>query len=159
MPFTEGALVSSIVDEAGKDELTNQLMAQELELDEDNNVPTNPIFWSAGSIVVTVLNCAQKVITPVLCISSHLGNRFGLTLGANPRAVINKQEDLIPNAVTFAKNAGTVANHNKDYISTVLLTQKQMMKVVPIRPDQVNYSSAAAAVHLAYELSPKSSKY
>jgi hypothetical protein len=53
--------------------------------------------------------------------------------------VIIKQEDLIANTVTFAKNAGTVANHNKDYISTVLLTQKQMMKVVPIRPDQVNY--------------------
>jgi hypothetical protein len=38
MTFTKGALVLSIIDEVRKDDLTNQLISQELELDEDNKI-------------------------------------------------------------------------------------------------------------------------
>jgi hypothetical protein len=36
------------------------------------------------------------------------------------------------------KNANSIANRDKDYISTVLQTQKHMLSVVPLRPDQLD---------------------
>jgi hypothetical protein len=60
---------------------------------------------------------------------------YGITIETVPRAVIINQEDLIGSNALFAKSANAVANRDKDYISTVLQTQKQMIKVVLIRPD------------------------
>jgi hypothetical protein len=137
MVFIEEALVKAVIAEAKKDPPACQLLEQNLTLDTDHNVPPSPLFWSAGSIVAAVLNCAQKVVTPILCIGAYQGNRFGVTLEAVPRAIIVTQDDVTPKEVKLAKNAGTLANRTKDYIASILRTTKQMMNVVPLRPDQV----------------------
>ena len=137
MTFVEGAFKDAVLNEARRDENNGQLLKQELQLDEVNNLPINPVFWSAGSIVAAVLNCAPKVVTPIMCVGAYQGNRYGITIETVPRAVIINHEDLIGGNALFAKNANAVANRDKDYILTVLQTQKQMIKVVPIRPDHL----------------------
>ena len=137
MTFVEGAFKDAVLNEARRDENNGLLLKQELQLDAVNNLPINPVFWSAGSIVAAVLNCAPKVVTPIMCVGAYQGNRYGITIETVPRAVIINHEDLIGGNALFAKNANAVANRDKDYILTVLQTQKQMIKVVPIRPDHL----------------------
>jgi hypothetical protein len=72
-----------------------------------------------------------------MCVGAHQGNRYSITIETVPRAVIINHEDLIGSNALFAKNANTIVNRDKDYVRTVLQTQKQMIKVVPIRPDQI----------------------
>jgi hypothetical protein len=72
-----------------------------------------------------------------MCVGAHQGNWYGIPIKTVPRAVIINHEDLIGSNALFAKKANTIVNRDKDYISTVLQTQKQMIKVVPIRPDQI----------------------
>jgi hypothetical protein len=72
-----------------------------------------------------------------MCVGAHQGKRYGITIETVPRAVIINHEDLIGSNALFAKNANAIINRDKDYIRTVLQTQKQMIKVVPIRPDQI----------------------
>ena len=136
MTFTEGALKEAVLNEARKDD-NGQLITQEITLDAVHNLPVTPVFWSAGSIVATILHCAPKVVTPIMCVGAYQGNRYGITLEHVPRAVIISHEDLITGNAQFAKTANAVANRNKDYITTVLQTQRQMIKVVPLRPDQI----------------------
>jgi hypothetical protein len=95
------------------------------------------VFWGAGTIVVAILNCSPKLVTPIMCVGAHQGNRYGITIETVPQAVIINHEDLIGSNALFAKNANTIVNRDKDYVRTVLQTQKQMIKVVPIRPDQI----------------------
>jgi hypothetical protein len=89
------------------------------------------VFWGAGTIVAAILHCSPKLVTPIMCVGAHQGNRYGITIETVPRAVIINHEDLI------GSNANTIVNQDKDYVRTVLQTQKQMMRVVPIRPDQI----------------------
>jgi hypothetical protein len=96
-----------------------------------------PVFWSTGSIVAAILNCLPKQITPIMCISAYEGNRFGITIETTPKAVIINLDDTVANNALFSKNANLIVNRDKDYISTVLQTQKHMLSVVPLRPDQL----------------------
>jgi hypothetical protein len=76
-----------------------------------------------------------------MCISAHEGNRFGATIETTPntpKAVIINDDDTLTNNVLFSKNANSIANRDKDYISTVLQTQKHILSVVPLRPDQLD---------------------
>jgi hypothetical protein len=88
--------------------------------------------------IAAVLNCLPKQITPILYISAHEGNRFGVTIETTPKAVIINHDDTLANNALFSKNANSIANRDKDYISTVLQTQKNMSSVVPLRPDQLD---------------------
>ena len=40
---------------------------------------------------------------------------------------------------TFLKQTGTTENREKDYVFTILVTNKQTMNLVPLRPDQVSH--------------------
>jgi hypothetical protein len=60
-----------------------------------------------------------------------------ITIKTVPRTVVINHKDLIGSNALFAKSANAVVTRDKDYISTVLQTQKQMIKVVPLRPDQI----------------------
>ena len=136
MPFTEGALLAALLRES-KQHNNGQLINQELTLDPVHHLPIAPVFWSTGSIVAGVLHCSPKQVTPILCISAHQGKRFGITIEHPPKPVIISHEDTVGGNALFSKNANSVTNREKDYIRTVLQTQKQMIKVVPIRPDQL----------------------
>jgi hypothetical protein len=131
----ENAFKDAVLSEARSDKTNGQLLTQEIELDEVNTLPINPVFWGAGTIVAAILNCSPKLVTPIMCVGAHQGNRYGITIETVPRAVIINHEDLIGSNALFAKNANAIVNRDKDYISTILQTQKQMIKVVPIRPD------------------------
>jgi hypothetical protein len=72
-----------------------------------------------------------------MCVGAHQGNRYGIMIETVSRAVIINHEDLIGSNALSAKSAKAVVNRDKDYIRTVLQTQKQMIKVVLIRPDQI----------------------
>jgi hypothetical protein len=135
----EGAFREAVLNEAKRDANNGQLLTHELELDEVNHLPVNPVFWGAGSIVAAILNCSPKVVTPIMCVGAHQGNRYGITIETVPKAVIISHEDLIGGNALFAKNVNSVANRGKDYILTVLQTQNQMINVVPIRPDHIEH--------------------
>ena len=117
--------------------INGQLITQEIILDPAHNLPVNPVFWSTGSIVETVLNYSPKQVTPILCISAHHGNRFGIAIEQVPEAFVISHKDLIGDNTIFSKNANSVANQDKDYIWTVLQMQKNMIKVVPVRAEQL----------------------
>jgi len=135
MPFTAGALHQALLHEAL--EVNNgQLITQEIVLDPTHNLPITPVFWSTGSIVAAVLNCSPKQVTTILCVGAHQGKRFGVTIEQIPKAVIISHDDLVGSNALFSKNANSVANRDKDYVRTVLQTQRHMMKVVPVRADQ-----------------------
>jgi hypothetical protein len=136
MPFTEGALREAILTETQQENI-GQLICQDIVLDPTHNLPVTPVFWSTGSIVAAVLNCSPKQITPIMCISAYKGNRFGITIKTTPKAVIINHDDTVSNNVLFSKNANSIVNRDKDYISTVLQTQKHMLSVVPFCPDQL----------------------
>ena len=136
MTFIEGTLLEAILTES-KRENNGQLIHQEIELDPIQNLPITPVFWSTGSIVAAILNCAPKQITAIMCISAYEGKRFGITIEKVPKAVIISQEDTVASNALFSKTTNSVANREKDYVLTVLQTQKHMLSVVPIRPDQV----------------------
>jgi hypothetical protein len=133
----EVAFKDAVLSEARSHNNNGQLLTQEIELDEVNTLPLNPVFWGAGTIVAAILNCSSKVVTPIMCVGAHQGNRYGITIETIPQAVIINHEDLIGSNALFAKSANAVINRDKDYISTVLQNKKQMIKVVPIRPDQI----------------------
>jgi hypothetical protein len=116
----EGAFKDAVLSEAQSDENNGQLLTQEIELDEVNTLPINPVFWGAGSIVAAILDCSPKLVTPIMCVGVHQGNRYGITIETVPRAVIINREDLISSNALFAKSANAVANRDKNYISTVL---------------------------------------
>jgi hypothetical protein len=136
MPFTKGALSNALLTETQQDN-NGQLICQDIVLDPTHNLPVTPVFWSTGSIVAAVLNCSPKQITPIMCISAYKGNRFGITIKTTPKAVIINHDDTIANNALFSKNANSIANRDKDYILTVLQTQKHMLSVVLLRPDQL----------------------
>jgi hypothetical protein len=69
---------------------------------------------------------------------TYEGNRFGVTIETTPKAVIINHDDTLANNALFSKNANSITNRDKDYISTVLQTQKHMLSVVPLRPDQLD---------------------
>jgi hypothetical protein len=96
-----------------------------------------PVFWSTGSIVAVVLNCSPKQITPIMGISAYEGNRFKVTIETTPKAVIINHDNTLANNALFSKNANLIANRDKNYISTVLQTQKHMLSAAPLRPDQL----------------------
>jgi hypothetical protein len=73
-----------------------------------------------------------------MCNSAHEGNRFGVTIETTPKAVIINHDDTLANNALYSKNANSIANRDKDYILTVLQTQKHMLSVVPLRPDQLD---------------------
>jgi hypothetical protein len=79
MPFTEGALREALLTETQR-ENNGQLICQDIALYPTHNLPMIPVFWSTCSIVAAVLNCLPKQITPIMCISAHKGNRFGVTI-------------------------------------------------------------------------------
>jgi hypothetical protein len=137
MPFTEGALREALLTETQR-ENNGQLICLDFLLDPTHNLPVTPVFWSTGSIVAAVLNCSPKQITPIMCISAHEGNRFGVTIETTPKTVIINHDDTLAHNALFLKNANSIANRDKDYISTVLQTQKHMLSVVPLRPDQLD---------------------
>jgi hypothetical protein len=64
--------------------------------------------------------------------------RFGVTIKTTPKAVIINHDDTLANNALFSKNVNSIANWDKDYISTVLQTQRHMLSVVPPRPDQLD---------------------
>jgi hypothetical protein len=72
-----------------------------------------------------------------MCISAYECNRFGITIETTPKAVIINHNDTVANNALFSKNANSIVNRDNDYISTVLQTQKHMISVVPLRPDQL----------------------
>jgi hypothetical protein len=72
-----------------------------------------------------------------MCISAQEGSQFGVTIETNPKTVIINHDDTLANNALFSRNANSIANRDKDYISTVLLTQKHMLSVLPLRPDQL----------------------
>jgi hypothetical protein len=135
--LVENAFKDAVLSEARSDETNGQLLTQEIVLDEVKTLPINPVFWGAGTIVAAILNCSPKLVTPIMCVGAHQGNRYGITIETVPWPVIINHEDLIGSNALFAKSANAVVNRDKDYIRTVLQTQKQMIKVVPIRPDQI----------------------
>jgi hypothetical protein len=137
MPFTEGALREALLTKTQR-ENNVQLICQDIVLDPTHNLPMTPVFWSTGSIVAAILNCSPKQITPIMCISAHEGNRFGVRIETAPKAVIINHDDTLANNALFKKNANSIANRDKDYISTVLQTQKHMLSIVPLRPDQLD---------------------
>jgi hypothetical protein len=87
MPFTEGALLEAILNEAQRDN-NGQLITQEIILDPAHNLPVMPVFWSTGSIVAAVLKYSPKQVTPIMCINAHQGNRFGITIEQVPKAIV-----------------------------------------------------------------------
>lgn len=137
MTFAEGALKTAVLTEAQKNDTNGQLLTQEIALDAVHHLPETPVFWSAGSMVAAVLNCAPNVVTAIMCVGAHQGNRYGVTIEHIPRAVIINHEDLIGTESLFSKKTNAVTNREKDYIATVLLNKRQMMKVVPIRPEYI----------------------
>jgi hypothetical protein len=138
MPFTEGALLEALLTETQR-ENNGQLICQDIVLDPTHNLPVTPVFWSTGSIAATVLNCSPKQITPIMCISAHEGKRFGVTIETTPiKAVIINHDNTLVNNALSSKNANSIANRDKDYISAVLQTQKHMLSVVPLRPNQLD---------------------
>jgi hypothetical protein len=76
----ENAFKDAVLSEARNDENNGQLLTQELKLDEVNILPINPVFWGAGSIVTAILNCSPKLVTPIMCVGTHQGNRYGITI-------------------------------------------------------------------------------
>jgi hypothetical protein len=136
MPFTEGALREALLTET-QQENNGQLICQDILLDPTHNLPVTPVFWSTGGIVGAVLNCLPKQITPIMCISAYEGNRFGVTIETTPKAVIINHDDTLANNALFPKNANSIVNRDNDYISTVLQTQKHMLSVVLLHPDQL----------------------
>jgi hypothetical protein len=96
-----------------------------------------PVFWSTGNIVAAVLNCLPRQIAPIICISAYKGNRFGITIETTPKAVIINHDNTAANNALFSRNANSIVNRDKDYISTVLQTQKHMLSVVLLCPDQL----------------------
>jgi hypothetical protein len=133
----ENAFKDAVLSEARSDENNGQIFTQEIELDEVNTLPINPVFWGAGTIIAAILNCTPKLVTPIMCVGARKGNRYGITIETVPRVVIINHKDLIGSNALFARSANIVVNQDKDYISTMIQTQKQMIKVVPIRPDQI----------------------
>jgi hypothetical protein len=152
------AFKDAVLSEARSDDNNGQLLTQEIKLDKVNTLPINPVFWGAGTIVAAILNCSPKLVTPIMCVGAHQGNRYGITIETAPRAVIINHEDLIGSNALFAKSANAVVNRDKDYISTVLQTQKQMIKVVLIRPDQIVNFSTPTEHQEVYEQLQRSSK-
>jgi hypothetical protein len=134
----EGAFEQAVLNEARSNDNNGQLLTQDIELDDVNTLPTSPVFWGAGSIVAAILNCCPKVVTPIMCVGAHQGNRYGITIETEPRAVIINHEDINGGNALFAKNANSTANRDKDYILIVLQIQKEMLKVVPIRLNQIS---------------------
>jgi hypothetical protein len=108
----EGAFKEAVLSEARSDEKNCQLLTQEILLDDVNTLPLNPVFWGAGSINAAILNCSPKVVTPIMCVGAHQGNRYGITIETVPRAVIINHEDLIGTNALFAKSANSVANRD-----------------------------------------------
>ena len=102
---------------------TSHLLPLDITLDPVNLLPETPVFWSAGSIVAAVLNCAPKVVTPIMCVSAYQGNRYGVTIDQVPRAVIINHDDTISTNSLFSKTANARVNRDKDYINTVNLTR------------------------------------
>jgi hypothetical protein len=136
MPFTEGALLEAVLTETQRDN-NGQLICQEIVLDPTHNLPVTPVFWSTSSIVAAVLNCLPKQITPIMCISAYEGKRFKLTIETTLKAAVIIHDDTVTNNALFSKNANLIVNQDKDYILTILQTQKHMLSVVPLRPDQL----------------------
>jgi hypothetical protein len=136
MMFTEGALREAVLTETQQDN-KRQLIHQNIVQDPTQNLPLTPVFWSKGSIVAAALYCLPKQITPIMCISAYEGNRFGITIETTPKAVVTNHDDTVANNALFSKNANSIVNRDKDYISTVLQTQKHMLSVVLLHPDQL----------------------
>jgi hypothetical protein len=109
MPFTEGALREALLTET-QGENNGQLICLDFLLDPNHNLPVTPVFWSTGSIGAAVLNCSPKQITPIMCISAHEGNQFGVTIETTPRAVIINHDDTLAHNAIFSKNAISIAN-------------------------------------------------
>jgi hypothetical protein len=93
-----------------------------------------------------------------MCVGAYQGNRYGITIESVPWAVVINHGDPIGSKALFAKSANAVVNRDKDYISTVLRTQKQMIKVVPIRPDQIVDFLTPMVHQEVYEQLQRSSK-
>jgi hypothetical protein len=72
-----------------------------------------------------------------MCISAYEGKQFGITIETTPKAVIINYDDTVANNALFSQNANSIVNRDKDYILTVLQTQKHMLSVVPLRLDQL----------------------
>ena len=135
MTFTEGALKEALITEVEEYEENGHLLTLDIALDPINQLLETPVFWSAGSIVAAVLNCAPKVVTPIMCVSAYQGNRYGVTIDQVPRAVIIDHDDTISTDSLFSKTTSARVNRNKDYINTVNLTRRHMLKVIPIKPE------------------------
>ena len=85
MTFSEGAFKNALLNEATRDEhTTGQLLGHQITLDPVHSLPETPVFWKAGSMVATILNCAPKVVTPIMCVGAHQGNRYGITVEPIP---------------------------------------------------------------------------
>jgi hypothetical protein len=113
----ENAFKDAVLSEARSDETNGQLLTQEIELDEVLG------RWY-HAIVAAILNCSPKLVTPIMCVGAHQGNRYSITIETVPRAVIINHKDLIGSNALFAKNANEIVNRDKDYIRTVLQPQK-----------------------------------
>jgi hypothetical protein len=111
----EGAFKQAILEEARSNDTNGQLLNQDIELDNVDSLPTGPVFWGAGSIVAAILNCCPKVVTPIMCVGTHQGNRYGITIEAEPRAVIINHEDLNAGNVLFAKNTTATRTTSSPY--------------------------------------------
>ena len=60
MAFIKSALKEAVLNEAGRDENNGKLLTQEITVDAVNNLPVNPVFWSADSIIAPISSIILK---------------------------------------------------------------------------------------------------
>jgi hypothetical protein len=138
MTFSEGAFKNALLNEATRDEhTTGQLLGHQITLDPVHSLPETPVFWKAGSMVAAILNCAPKVVTPIMCVGAHQGNRYGITVEPTPRPVIISHEALVGTNARVGRVPNASYNKEFDYIGTQLIVNRPMLKVVPLRPEYI----------------------
>ncbi|OEU18990.1 hypothetical protein FRACYDRAFT_237280 [Fragilariopsis cylindrus CCMP1102] len=140
MAFTEGGFQTAILGEATRAKESNsrsQLITHPLTFNRTTHLPDQALFCGIGTLGVAVLNTQPKKVTPILWVRAYQTQRFGITITSCPQAVIFDANDLVASDVWIAKDADSTANQGLDYVTSALIKQRPMMKLIPIRAETI----------------------
>ena len=140
MSFTEGGFQTAILGEATRAKESNsrsQLITHPLTFNRTTHLPDQALFCGIGTLGVAVLNTQPKKVTPILWVRAYQTQRFGITITSCPQVVVFDANDLLASDVWIAKDADSTANQGLDYVTSALIKQRPMMKLIPIRAETI----------------------